>query len=169
MFEREKNLIYPNISQHTQQQQQQATIGHSGLHNLICSEIERESSDGVEMVFRVWSKVKQKDVAGPKGSSYWWDVPNRCGHYSLQLTSRLSEYYRLWAKEDVHFFPWSPPLTFSEDSIYSFACFSSHFSRTLSWNTWNWIRMRSIHRIVISAIAVFDIFIVNDQIHGEFR
>lgn len=49
-----KNLIYPNISQ-----QQQATIGHSELHNLICSEIGWESSDGVEMVFRVNSKVRR--------------------------------------------------------------------------------------------------------------
>lgn len=50
----EKNLIYPNISQ-----QQQATIGHSELHNLICSEIGWESSDGVEMVFRVSTKVRR--------------------------------------------------------------------------------------------------------------
>lgn len=49
-----KNLIYPNISQ-----QQQATIGHSEVHNLICSEIVRESSDGVEMVFRVNTKVRK--------------------------------------------------------------------------------------------------------------
>lgn len=49
-----KNLIYPNISQ-----QQQATIGHSELHNLICSEIGWESSDGVEMVFRVSTKVRR--------------------------------------------------------------------------------------------------------------
>lgn len=65
---RKKNLIYPNISQ--QQRRQQATIGHSEVHNLICSEIGRESSDGVEMVFRARSKVKQRSKGATGGSSY---------------------------------------------------------------------------------------------------
>lgn len=62
----EKNLIYPNISQ-----QQQATIGHSEVHNLICSEIGRESSDRVEMVFRVSTKVRKYGKrGGERGRSY---------------------------------------------------------------------------------------------------
>ena len=97
----EKNLIYPNISQ-----QQQAAIGHSEVHNLICSEIGREGNDGVEMVFGMVYQAG-KWVAVTDGTSrtdvdiihYYWPIDS----YTILLSYKVKGISFLWTSSNSKF------------------------------------------------------------------
>lgn len=92
MSERKKNLIYPNISQ----QQQQATIGHSELHNLICNEIGREKAT-------IWGENGFRDSSVP-GWEKWVPVTDGTSRTDVDIIHYHWPIDCLISKKNSHFF-----------------------------------------------------------------